>query len=151
MTQSITAKEVSKRVENERENIISLLRDILRIPSVTGEETEIQNYFSKYLSGLGLEVDVWEPDLDRLKNHPAFVPVKKDYKGRPNVVAVLRGSGGGKSLIFNGHVDVIPPGPEKPGASVSMGRRDYKWPNLWKRGRRYEIWFSRNDLGCKNY
>ncbi|PSN84901.1 acetylornithine deacetylase [Candidatus Marsarchaeota G1 archaeon BE_D] len=113
MTQSITAKEVSKRVENERENIISLLRDILRIPSVTGEETEIQNYFSKYLSGLGLEVDVWEPDLDRLKNHPAFVPVKKDYKGRPNVVAVLRGSGGGKSLIFNGHVDVIPPGPRE--------------------------------------
>jgi len=123
MTQSITAKEVSKRVENERENIISLLRDILRIPSVTGEETEIQNYFSKYLSGLGLEVDVWEPDLDRLKNHPAFVPVKKDYKGRPNVVAVLRGSGGGKSLIFNGHVDVIPPGPREAWSVDPWGER----------------------------
>ena len=27
--------------------------------------------------------------------------------GRPNVIAVLRGSGGGRSLMFNGHLDVV--------------------------------------------
>ena len=27
--------------------------------------------------------------------------------GRPNVVAIVRGSGGGRSLMFNGHLDVV--------------------------------------------
>jgi acetylornithine deacetylase/succinyl-diaminopimelate desuccinylase family protein len=30
--------------------------------------------------------------------------------GRENAVGLIRGSGGGRSLIYNGHVDVVPPG-----------------------------------------
>jgi len=30
--------------------------------------------------------------------------------GRENLVGPLKGTGGGKSLMFNGHVDVVPPG-----------------------------------------
>ena len=30
--------------------------------------------------------------------------------GRENAVGVIRGAGGGRSLIYNGHVDVVPVG-----------------------------------------
>jgi acetylornithine deacetylase len=60
---------------------------------------------------MGLEVRVWEPDHEALKSHPAYIPVERGYENRPNVVGVRRGKGGGRSLLFNGHVDVIPPGP----------------------------------------
>ncbi len=43
-----------------------------------------------------------DPDYAfRIKNRP--------YEGRPNVRAVLKGDGTGKSVIFNAHVDVVPP------------------------------------------
>jgi acetylornithine deacetylase/succinyl-diaminopimelate desuccinylase family protein len=53
--------------------------------------------------------------------------------GRENAVGVLRGSGGGRSLLFNGHVDVVPPGPAEDwrhdpwGGEVADGR-------MWGRG-----------------
>ena len=85
-------------------------RQLIRIPSVTGEEGKIQQFIAGYLKEMDVQTDVWEPDLAALKLHPAFVEVSRDYKGRPNVVGLLNGSGGGKSLLFNGHVDVIPAG-----------------------------------------
>jgi acetylornithine deacetylase len=81
------------------------------IPSVTGEELEIQKFISKKLNEMGLQVDMWEPDMEELKKHPAYLPPGRDYKDRPNVVGICKGTGGGRSLLFNGHVDVIPSGP----------------------------------------
>jgi acetylornithine deacetylase len=60
---------------------------------------------------MGLEVDVWESDWEALKKHPEYVPVTRGYEGRPNVVCVLKGGGGGKSLLLNGHTDTVPNGP----------------------------------------
>src|SRR5208282_4072556 len=86
--------------------------ELISYPSVTGNERDIQNFISLWLrKEFAVTVDVWEPDLDELKKHPGYVPVEKDYKDRPNVVGIYEGSGGAKSLIFNGHVDVIPTGP----------------------------------------
>jgi acetylornithine deacetylase len=97
---------------------------------VTGSEGEIQNFISEWIANnLGAKVDVWEPDLEALKSHPAFVAPAMPYKNRPNVVGVCKGEGGGgRSLIYNGHVDVIPAGPEeswrqKPWAGAIDGRR----------------------------
>ena len=41
---------------------------------------------------------------------PGSSPPLIDYTGRPNVTALLRGTGGGRSLTFNGHIDVVPAG-----------------------------------------
>lgn len=97
-------------IAREQERIIGFLQELIRIPSVTGEEGEIQKFISGKLEEMGLNVDIWEPDLEALKKHPAFVAVARGYAGRPNVVGTLKGSGGGRSLLFNGHVDVIPAG-----------------------------------------
>jgi len=95
--------------ENE-ETIVTFLQQLLRIPSVTGEEGPIQAFIAEELKKMQLEVDVFEPSLEELRAHPGFVEVSGSYEGRPNVVGILRGAGGGKSLLLNGHVDVIPPG-----------------------------------------
>jgi len=95
---------------------------------VTGEEGEIQSFISKKLGEMGLIVDVWEPDVEELKGHPASIPMSDTYEDRPNVVGVKKGAGGGRSLLFNGHVDVIPPGPRESwsfdpwGGEVEEGR-----------------------------
>ena len=59
------------------------------VPSGSGEGL-IASFVASWLSAAGLEVTVVEP-----------VP------GRPSVVGVLRGSGGGKSLMLNAHMDTV--------------------------------------------
>jgi len=36
------------------------------------------------------------------------IPFDFDFKDRPNLVGVSKGTGNGRSLILNGHIDVIP-------------------------------------------
>jgi acetylornithine deacetylase len=97
-------------IEQNRDKAIELLRKMISIPSVTGEEAAIQKYLAGYLENLSLEVDMWETDWDELRKHPGYRPVQRGYKGRPNLVATLKGVGGGRSLLLNGHTDVIPVG-----------------------------------------
>lgn len=89
---------------------IAFLQDMIRIPSVTGNEGPIQAFMEDYLKKMGLEVDTFVPSLEELRTHPAFVEPAQGYEGRPNVVGVYKGTGGGRSLLFNGHIDVIPEG-----------------------------------------
>ncbi len=107
---SLRIREVLRLVDDRRDAVIEFLRKLVRFPSVTGDEFEIQNFIAKKLRDMGLEVDMWEPDHKALKKHPTYVPVERGYANRPNVVGIYRGTGDGRSLLFNGHVDVIPPG-----------------------------------------
>ena len=73
---------------------------------------------------------MWEPDHDELKKHPAYVSVERGYKNRPNVVGIYKGAGQGRSLLLNGHVDVIPAEPaaawkHPPWAGEREGKRLY--------------------------
>ena len=101
-------KHLLNTVDSMSADIIEYLRELIRFRSVTGDEGEIQAFIARRAGALGLQVDVFEPEWEALKRHPAHIPVTRDYKGRPNVVAVLKGRGGGRSLLLNGHVDVIP-------------------------------------------
>jgi len=51
---------------------------------------------------------------DDLSNHPGFAPTPWSYENRYNVIAVRQASGqGGRSALFNGHLDVVSPEPLK--------------------------------------
>jgi len=132
----LEAKIIDK-VEEKKEKIIELLATLVKIPSLTGEERDAQEFVAGYLKNLGLKVDVWEPDIKELfdrypdvaqypshwqhdlilpyQNLPSYVDLVKsgkmdvlNYKNRPNVVGTWKGSGeGGRSLILNGHIDTV--------------------------------------------
>lgn len=104
---------IERWIDENRDELIGFLQTLLRIPSVTGNEGAIQDFISDYCEGLGAAIDKWVPDYEGMKSHSAFVATELSYENRPNVVAVYKGTGGGRSLLFNGHVDVVPEGPEE--------------------------------------
>lgn len=74
-----------------------LLKDLVKIDSVNptlvpgaAGETEIASYIKDWMESIGLETELVEVE-----------------PGRPNVIGILRGSGGGKSLMLNGHTDTV--------------------------------------------
>jgi acetylornithine deacetylase len=103
---------ISETVDRRKNEIIDFCRDLIRIPSLTGGERRIQEFVARHLKDMGLEVKVWEPDLSKMKGHPGYVDLGKDYVNRPNVVGIYKGKGG-RSLILNGHTDVVTPEPLK--------------------------------------
>ncbi len=70
------------------------------------EEAALQGYLADRLSAAGAEVDLWEPDAEALAGKP-LVPPGLDFAGRPQMIAAWRGRGGGRSLVFNGHIDAV--------------------------------------------
>ena len=71
--------------------------DLVAIESVNPDlvasgsgERDIGRFVAYWLAGAGLEVEIVEP-----------------IKGRPSVVGVMRGSGGGRSLMLNAHMDTV--------------------------------------------
>ncbi len=105
--------QIAEAVESHRQEALELLQTLVRIPSLEGNEKPCQEITAEKMRALNLEIDIWDPPDDALQAHPAYVPTGKSYQGRPNVVGIRRGSGGGRSLILNGHVDVVPIGPEE--------------------------------------
>jgi acetylornithine deacetylase len=89
---------------------VAFLSRLIQAASTSGHEREAQELMATKLRNLAMEVDVWEQGGDDLLAHPYFCSPRKDFTGSPNVVGVLRGTGGGRSLIINGHIDVVPPG-----------------------------------------
>lgn len=101
---------VMEIIDSNKEDAVKNLSGLLKFPSVMGEEEGAQGYYAKLLEDLGMQVDVWEPKPEDMKINPDFMPARNDYTGSPNVIGVLKGTGGGKSIFLNGHVDVVPAG-----------------------------------------
>ena len=100
-----------------RQKIISTLSELIQIPSENtppiGAEYECQKYLHDRLQEIGLTSDLYYfSEIENLNSHPAYRH-QRDYTNRPNVAGTLRGSGGGKSLLFSGHIDTVPIGTEK--------------------------------------
>lgn len=127
---SATRQKILETIENNQEASIEFLQQMIAIPSVTGDEAAIQAFVADYTKRIGLDVDMWETDWDELKKHPGYRPVAMGYEGRPNIVATLKGTGGGRSLLLNGHTDVIPVG-------NGEGWSDNPWSAKIENGRIY--------------
>lgn len=99
-------KNVLKAVDSLEDEMVKAISDIIQIPSINpyidtglkderiGGETRVNAYLKPLMESFGLQTDMWEEE-----------------QGRANLVGVCKGTGGGRSLIFNGHVDTVAPGP----------------------------------------
>lgn len=105
--------DVDQAVEELREERTAFLTELVRFPSVLGQEAGIQRRMADAFEGAGLEVDAWDARWDDLRDMAGYSPVDWASEERPLVVGVHRApSPAGRSLILNGHVDVVPAGPE---------------------------------------
>ncbi len=96
--------------END-ERLIDLIQGLVRIPSISGNESKVQEFVQKVLHDMKLQPEMMYPDLDILRKDVDYFETtsftRVGYDNRPNVVATLNGSGGGKSICLTGHVDVV--------------------------------------------
>ncbi|HOG18718.1 MAG: N-formyl-4-amino-5-aminomethyl-2-methylpyrimidine deformylase [Syntrophaceae bacterium PtaU1.Bin231] len=129
-------EKILAKVEKKKAELVDFLARLVRIPSLTGEEGAAQEFLAARARSLGMDVKLSEPDLelifrkypesaqypthwrhdlilsyDRLASYEELMKSGKsgvlNYKGRPNLVAALKGTGGGKSLLLTGHVDNV--------------------------------------------
>jgi acetylornithine deacetylase len=104
---------VKKWLKDHLENGVNLLRKLVQEGSVRGNESSAQAIIIEKCRELGLHLDIWEIGNQTLISHPKFCSDRKVFLGNPNVVGILKGKGGGKSLILNSHIDVVPEGDRK--------------------------------------
>ena len=123
-------QKILAEIDANKEGAIAFLQKMVSIPSVTGDEAAIQRFVSDHMKSIGLSVDMWETNWEELKKHPGYRPVDRGYSGRPNIVGTLTGTGGGQSLLLNGHTDVIPVG-------KGEGWTDDPWSGKIRNGRIY--------------
>jgi acetylornithine deacetylase len=106
----VDAARVDQAVDAQAPELIEFVQSLVRIPSVSGSEQAAQRAMAAQYESLGLETDVFPSTREELESHPAFCDDAIPFVDRLNVVGRWRGKGGGKSLILNGHMDVVPPG-----------------------------------------
>jgi acetylornithine deacetylase len=117
MMENKAATEELLRVQQyvDSESVLEIEQALIRIPSSTFKEQQIADYLARRMSAIGLEVtmmDVLHPtDPSQTSRQP---------------VGILRGTGGGPSLMLNGHMD---PGVEMPDWSVDP--HGAKFENGW--------------------
>ncbi len=99
------------------QGLINALRDLLRIKSLTGQEASAQRWLGLHMKQLGFDVDLWTIDIDVIRKHPKFPGMEVDRSKNEAIglVGIWNGaaserSSRGKTLVFNGHIDVVPEG-----------------------------------------
>jgi acetylornithine deacetylase len=116
-----------RAVERGLPDTVTFLRELVHVPSLLGNEEPAQELVEDRLRGLGFAVRSIEPSAERLASHPESGIPLVSYEGRRCLVGTLAG-GSGRSLLLNGHVDVVSEAPAERwtrppfGAEVEDGR-----------------------------
>jgi acetylornithine deacetylase len=113
MALSDEERRVCAEIERRRDEIVALASDLIGFDTTARnvgdpprQEAALQEQLADRLRTAGAETDLWEPDAAQLQGK-RLVPPGLDFAGRPQLVARRRGAGGGRSLLFNGHIDVV--------------------------------------------
>jgi acetylornithine deacetylase len=127
--------EIMAAVAAEDRAMADLLGELVEARTLLGEEAAGQAVMRRAFAAVGLEPRDVAMDRARLEVHPAAAPFSWDVDGKANVVATWEAAepADGRSLILNGHIDVVSAEP----AALWTGdpyapRRDGDW--LYGRG-----------------
>lgn len=103
---------IMRKIDHTHDEVFQLLQRLVRIPSVVGHEGKAQERMATLYASLGLNVEKVVARKEDLVTHPAYIEIGFPYNdSRPNIVGIYTGTGSGKSLILNGHIDVVSPEP----------------------------------------
>lgn len=106
------------------------LVDLVRIPSVTGDEEAAIRRIADWLSEASAEVDYWYDGIGKLVTDPDYPGHEIERAWVPVVAGMIRGTRPGPTILLTGHIDVVPPGDysqwtHEPFAGVVEGDRLY--------------------------
>lgn len=128
-----TAAAIDRAVAEQASWMEDLLVALVQAPTVLGDEERGQVLMEQAFAQCGLAPESIALDAEAIRSDPNHSPFSWDVGGKRNVTATWRGTGGGKSLVLNGHVDVVPPASESLWTSPPFqARRDGDW--LYGRG-----------------
>src|SRR3954447_5411692 len=113
--QSVDDRSLMDAVAERRDDIVALACELIGHDTTSRSdpgapargEAALQEALAERLRACGAEIDLWEPAPEDVAGHPLSVE-GIGFSGRPQLAARLRGSGGGRSLLLNGHIDVVP-------------------------------------------
>lgn len=115
----MTLKEkVFSWIDNNKEEVTGLLKELIQKPSVNPyfdedkeymREGDAQRVLKKYLEEMGMDTEFTYPDAKILAEYEGKPGYYADhtFEDRPNLYAVKKGSGEGKSIMLSGHIDVV--------------------------------------------
>ena len=111
-------------IERRADELVALLAELIAFDTTTRDgldapardEAALQRLLAGRLGAAGFWVDLWEPRAAELAGHP-MIAAGTQFDGRPQLAATLPGAGGGRSLLLNGHVDVVSAEPRAQWAS----------------------------------
>ena len=107
-------KQIVGSIDNFSDDILDFSSRLVAEASTLGNEASAMEVMEAELKKLSFEPTRILIDPAKLSEHPGFAPVPWSYEGRYNVAARREASAeGGRSVIFNGHLDVVSPEPVK--------------------------------------
>ena len=106
-------KKIASSIKNYHNEIIEFIQSAIHLPSLANNEGPVQELIAKKLSSFDLHVDHVPIYFETIKEHPAFYDDGFSPDSRYNIVGSWNNNGNGRSLILNGHVDVVPTGPRE--------------------------------------
>ncbi|MBT5435916.1 MAG: M20/M25/M40 family metallo-hydrolase, partial [Rhodospirillaceae bacterium] len=112
MVETTTADAIAAAVDASFDEQVAFTQELVRRPSLRGQEATAQDFLARELAQRGFSVDRWQIDIDDIKDMPGFSPKADGYEDAYLTVGSLRcASPQGRSLAINGHIDVVPEGP----------------------------------------
>ena len=103
--------EILAAVAAEQDAMVELVAELVAAPTLLGDEASGQEVMRRAFASLGLAPFDVALDVGEIERHPGGAPFSWDVSGKANVLADWGGSGDGRSLILNGHIDVVSPEP----------------------------------------
>ena len=112
MVDAALSQQLLKAVDAGFGEETDFIAELVKFPSLRGQEATAQDFMAEAMRARGLGVDRWKVEVADIAHLPGFSPVHVSYDNAYNVVGAHRAaSPKGKSLILNGHIDVVPVGP----------------------------------------
>jgi acetylornithine deacetylase len=132
-------REIAGEIAARRDELVELASTLIGFDTTARnpddpprQERELQEYLGERLRRAGAEVELFEPDRADFAGKPLYQP-GMGFEGRPQLVARFPGAGGGKSLLFNGHIDAVSAEPLDQWKSHPF-RAEVRDGNLYGRG-----------------
>ena len=129
---------VCDAVAARRDDLVRLASDLIGFDTTAREpadaprdEAALQEYLAGRLRRAGAEVELFEPTQADVEGRQ--VPFELPFTGRPQLVARFAGTGGGRSLLLNGHIDAVSAEPREQWTSDPL-MAEVRDGNLYGRG-----------------